>query len=205
MKQFVFLLILFPAFVFGQQDALLEEVKKQYQSNGVQCSVNVHIEVPGLKMPDKELYISFKEGSKPVIKGEGMMLVPKKGLLGQFNEVLNEESQIIFLGNKSDTALYKIVSLSPESDWVTADVKIYRPDKRIYFMDIFTKEYGAFQVKHKYAKSIMPQTSIITFEAEAFKLPLKFLGRGNTDEIPTDSDGKVRGRVTLQYSDVQIL
>ncbi len=72
-------------------------------------------------------------------------------------------------------------------------------------MDIFTKEYGAFQVKHKYTKSIMPQTSIITFEAEAFKLPLKFLGRGNADEIPTDADGKVRGRVTLQYSDVQIL
>jgi hypothetical protein len=199
------IIVLLPLLTIAQTDPLLEAVKENYKSNGVQCSVDVHIEVPGLKMPDKQLFIKFSPDSKPVIKGEGMMLVPKKGLLGQFNEVLEEESQVIFLGNQGDTALYKIVSLNSESDWVTADVKIYRPDKRIYFMDIFTKEYGSFKVRHRYGQTVMPTVSVITFEAEAFKLPVKFLGRGNAEDLPTDKDGKVRGRVTLQYSDVKLL
>jgi hypothetical protein len=198
-------LLLFSTVLAAQPDPLLEAVKANYRNSGVQCSVDVHIEVPGLKMPDKQLFIKFAPGSKPVIKGEGMLLIPKKGLLGQFNEVLEEESQVIFLGNQGDTALYKIVSLSSESDWVTADVKIYRPDKRIYYMDIFTKEYGSFKVRHRYAETVMPSISVITFEAEAFKLPVKFLGRGNAEDLPTDEDGKVRGRVTLQYSDVKLL
>lgn len=205
MTRLALFLLIIPTLAFGQSDPLLEAVKENYKTNSIQCSVDVQIDVPGLKMPDKQLFIKFSPDSKPVIKGEGMLLVPKKGLLGQFNEVLEEESQVIFLGNQGDTAMYKIVSLSSESDWVTADVKIYRPDRRIYFMDIFTKEYGSFKVRHQYEESVMPTTSVITFEAEAFKLPVKFLGRGNADDLPTDKDGKVRGRVTLRYSDVKLL
>lgn len=202
--KYLALFFVLPFLAIAQEDDLIKEVKAAYQSSGVQCSVNVHIDVPGLKMPDKKLFIRFEQNKEPVIKGDGMLLIPKKGLIGQFNEVLEANSQIIFLGNKSDTALYKVVSLDPESDWVTADIKIYRPDKRIYFMDVFTKEYGSFKVRHTYGKLILPEKSLVTFEAEAFKLPLKFLGRG-TDEIPADADGKVKGKVELTYTDVQIL
>lgn len=199
-----FFLILLPFLVFAEENELIKSVKAAYANAGVQCSVQVHVEVPGLKMPDKKLFIKFEEGKAPIIKGNGVLLVPKKGLLGQFNEVLAAESQVIFLGNSGDTANYKIVSLSAESDWVTADIKIYRPDKRIYYMDVFTKEFGSFKVRHSYRKSIFPTKSVVTFEAEAFKLPLKFMGR-NTEELPTDENGKVSGKVTLNYSEVKLL
>jgi hypothetical protein len=191
--------------LWAQSDPLIEAVKKTYANSGVQCSVAVHIEIPGLKMPDKDLFIRFVPNEKPIIKGSGMMLVPKKGLAGQFNEVFEANSQIIFLGNTSDTALYKIVSLDQSSDWVTADVKIYRPDQRVYFMDIFTKEFGSFKVKHQYETLAVPVKSTISFEAEAFKLPLKFMGRGDTDDLPTDENGKVNGKVILRYSEIELL
>lgn len=203
--RYFFVLLLLPLGLFAQQDALLQEVTKAYKNNGVQCSVLVHIEVPGLKMPDKNIFVQFKPNQKPVVKGDGMMLVPKKGLIGQFNEVLETKSQIIFLGNTPDTALYKVVSLDPESDWVTADLRICRSDKRIYYMDIFTKEFGSFQVRHRYKNAMLPVQSIISFEAEALKLPLKFMGRGQAEEIPTDANGKVKGRVILRYTDLFML
>ena len=204
MRYFLLMLAL-PLGVFAQEDALLTAVKKAYQNNGVQCSVAVHIEVPGLKMPDKNIFVKFRPNEKPVVKGDGMMLIPKKGLIGQFNEVLDAKSQIIFLGNDADTAIYKVVSLDPESDWVTADLRICRSNKRIYFMDIFTKEYGSFQVRHRYKSQMLPTQSVISFEAEALKLPLKFMGRGDAEDIPTDANGKVKGRVILRYSDVVML
>jgi hypothetical protein len=203
MKNF-FLLLLIPFATFAQEDELIKQVKAAYETTSMQCSVQVHVDVPGLKMPDKKIFIRFEQNKAPIIKGDGMMLVPKKGLIGQFNEIFAAKSQILFLGNKSDTALYKVVSLDPESDWVTADLKIYRPDKRIYFMDVFTKEYGSFKVRHTYGNLMLPQKSIVTFEAEAFKLPLKFMGRG-TDDIPTDENGKVKGTVALTYSEIQLL
>ena len=189
----------------AQNDQLIEEVKANYANAGMQCNVAVHIEIPGFKMPDKELFIRFVPGEKPIIKGSGMMLVPKKGLAGQLNEVFEANSQIIFLGLASDTALYKIVSLDQKSDWVTADVKIYKPDKRVYFMDIFTKEYGSFKVRHRYENFMVPVKSIISFEAEAFKLPLKFMGRGSAEDLPVDEDGKVNGKVVLRYSNIKML
>jgi hypothetical protein len=202
----IFALALFlPFALFGQQDALLESVKKAYKNNGVQCSVLVHIEVPGLKMPDKKIFIKFAPNQKPVVKGDGMMLVPKKGLIGQFNEVLDAKSQVIFLGNDADTAIYKVVSLDPNSDWVTADLRICRSNKRIYFMDIFTKEYGSFQVRHTYKNLMLPTHSTISFEADALKLPLKFMGRGEAEDIPADANGKVKGRVFLRYTDIIML
>jgi hypothetical protein len=52
---------------------------------------------------------------------------------------------------------------------------------------------------------MLPTQSVISFEAEALKLPLKFMGRGEAEDIPTDANGKVKGRVILRYSEVVML
>jgi hypothetical protein len=178
-------------------------IQKQNTIKNVQCSVNVHVDVPGVNMPDKKIFLKYEQGKKPVIKSNGLLMMPKKGLFGQFEELLETPYQAIFLGAKNDTLMYKLVSMDSESDWVTTDIYFSKKDYRIFFLDITTREHGSFQVYHFYGKGIFPKRTEVRFESLPAKLPLKFLGRNKAD-IKVSGDEKIKGKVVLTYSDVKL-
>jgi hypothetical protein len=203
MKQFVLILLfLSNCFLVKAQTELAENLKKKYDiKRGFETMVNIKIDVQGLTIPPKDISVFYEKGKKPQIKGKGILLLPKKGFLNQFSELLNVPAHWILLEEKGDVLYYKLVSLDPKSDWVTADLNISKANLRIDEINLTTKESGVYLIKHSYGKSVFPTTTEISFLTSRFNIPLKFLGKSNIK----DKDGKVKGKILLKFSNFKML
>jgi hypothetical protein len=206
MKQLLlFLTLVFSCFGVKAQSELAANLKNKYAINrGFETMVNITIDVPGLTIPPKDISVFYEKGKKPQIKGKGILLLPKKGFLNQFSELLNVEAHWILLEEKGDVLRYKLVSLDPKSDWVTADLKISKSNLRIDEINLTTKEAGVFLIKHSYGKAIFPTATEISFLTNKFNIPLKFLGKSSIKNIK-DKEGKVKGKIFLLFTNFRML
>jgi len=207
--------ILFLLFVllFNQQNtrAQLPEVltrilKEDTAFYSLSCKLEIEVDVTGLNMPNKEIELSLEKGKKPKIKGKGLIILPKRGILGQYREFLSVPIQAIPMETKGDTSVYKIVSLDNKTDWVTVDLELTESDARVHSLLIATRKNGEFMVYHYYPENLdfFPEKTVIEFEAMPLKLPLKFLGKNAGNEpFLKEQDGPVKGKVNLFYSDIE--
>ncbi len=166
----------------------------------VKCNIDIKIDVEGMVIPDKQIYVEFEEGMKPIVKGKGLALLPKKGIVGQFNELFSTLLQPIFLSRKGNYLIYKLVALEQNSDWITADIVFDEESLLIYEATINTRKQGTFYSKHYYDTTIYPSKSIITFNIKKFNIPIKFLGRNENASKHEKKDKEVLGKITLIYS-----
>lgn len=190
-----------------QLPEILQQVLKADTSyNTVRCKIEIHVEVAGLKIPDKEIALELEKGKEPKIKSEGMIFFPKRGVLGQYNEFLQTKCQSILIAEKPDTIVYKLVSLDNSTDWVTADMKLSKRDARVHEMLISTRKNGEFVVKHQYNRGsfIFPEKTEIGFVAMPIKFPLKFMGQKNSEPSVLNSDKPINGKVILHYSAIVV-
>lgn len=196
---------LLPVGVFSQDlDLMLDSVMSSSLFNkGMSFNVEIHVDVPGINMPDKTVQVSIDPDGKSKIKGEGLLLLPQKGVFGQFAEIRNTPNQVIFLGKMEDTLSYKIVSLDHKSDWVTADVFIHSKLKQLNRMEIVTRKYGTFKVEHIYGTEWYPKSTKVEFSALPVDLPLKFMGRNSQADIKIEKDKELTGIIILKYSEYQ--
>src|SRR6056300_742433 len=119
------------------QNQVIKDLQDYYTlGNGIQCSTNIKIEVPGMSIPEKEVYFKLMPGEKPRVKGPGLIFLPKKGMSNHFEDILNSEIHFIDMGNLGDTLLYKLVAIDPKSDWITADLYVLKGKQRIEKMKI---------------------------------------------------------------------
>lgn len=202
MKSFLFFfLYCFGQSLFAQHDPVIEKLIQKYaDQKKITCFIKVKIDVEGIKIPEKEVYVEFDKENKMVVKGEGLNLVPKKGTVNQFFDFFNAPFQSIFLGKEGDQLVYKLVSLDQKKDWITADIKFLENELQILESVVNTKEYGTFQTVNQYADEHFPSRSEIIFEVKKFKLPLKFIGREqNANHFP-EKDEKTLGKITLNYT-----
>lgn len=203
MNRIFFLLLIFCQTGLFAQDLnhLLDSVlNSDLFAKGMEFSVIVHIDVPGINMPDKTVLVSIDSEGKSKIKGEGLLLLPQKGIFGQLEEFRKTPNQVIFLGNHADTVSYKIVSLDSKSDWITADVFIHKKLRQIIRMEITTRKYGTFKVKHHYSKYWYPDSTQVQFSALAIELPLKFMGKSSQPDLKLENSSEVTGKIILRYS-----
>jgi hypothetical protein len=209
--QIIFLLL----FIIGwygktnaqQLPVLLQQVLKNDTSyNFVSCKINIHVDVPGLKMPDKMVEIILEKGKPPKIKGSGMIIFPKQGIIGQYRDFLDLNCQAIPIDEIGDTVKYKLVSLDKSTDWITVDLSLSKKETRVHKLVIATRKNGEFIVNHHYNKgdSLFPETTIISFESMPVKFPLKFMGQSGKEQSLLNSDVPVCGKVRLRYSDLII-
>ena len=71
------------------QPEYLNQLVKRYQiDNGFSSTVRIDIDVPGIVAPPKTVSVYAENGKKPKISGEGLVLLPKKGFIGQFSDIL---------------------------------------------------------------------------------------------------------------------
>ena len=174
--------------------------------NKLTCTLEIKLDVPGLNMPDKEVYLELEKGQKPQIKSKGLILIPKKGLIGQYRDILNLPSQTIIMESNGDTTVYKLVSLDNKTDWITVDFKVTETDARVHSLIVSTRKNGVYEITHSYEKrqTVFPLNSIIEFEAMPVKLPLKFIGKSLGSRQLTKDDGPISGKVYLHYSEMLI-
>ncbi len=172
----------------------------------VSCEVKIQIDIPGLTIPEKTVSIEAEKGKELLINGDGILFLPRNGLLGQYKTLLDTPVQTIDMGSKSDTLIYKLVSLSDTSDWITADVYVTSSDALVHKVVLATRNNGTFQIQHVYknAKLAFPSKTVLLFDAIPIKLPLKFMGQTSGAETLFNADKPLEGKVTLQYFNVDI-
>ena len=78
--------------MFGQQliDENIANLIATYTNESqIKCEITVDVQVEGMQVPTKTILVDFEEGKTPKIKGKGLALLPKKGMVNQFQELLN--------------------------------------------------------------------------------------------------------------------
>ena len=176
-------------------EALIQQYAEQIDIN---CDVYIEIDVEGMIVPPKTVNLKYENG-EPTISGEGIAMLPKKGIVDQFNRLLNEKFQAIYLSKRDTRRVYKLVSLDDRSDWITADIEFDEVSLLVTTATINTRKFGSFNVSNSYEDLKCPSKTEINFNLKKFKLPIKFLGR--VDATVTKSEGQeiTEGKVYLTY------
>ena len=188
---------------FGQDlsDSYILELKEKYDKDSeVKCQIRIRIDIDGLTIPEKEVYVEFARDQKVVVRGKGLSLLPKRGTIEQFRNLLSTPMQAIFLSKKGSYRVYKLVALDPSSDWITADIVFDPEEKLIYESVVNTRKHGTFTTLNQYDGKDYPSRTEVTFEVKKFKLPLKFIGSEQTAETLSGMNDDVIGRVILEYT-----
>jgi len=199
------LLFIIPIVGTAQNNVEIESIEKLIKKYSeiieVKCDVNINIDVVGMKIPDKQVSVEIVKDKPPRIEGKGLTLLPKKGFIGQFKELFDTPLQPIYLSRRGANVVYKLVSLDTNSDWVTADIEFGEDSLLIFSAAITTRKHGTFFTEHEYENGTFPSASLITFDIEKFKIPLKFIGRSEDVPIVEETEGKnTKGRITLTYT-----
>ena len=210
MRRFYFIwILLFSLSALGQQEGAvadegtdpIETLKARYaESLQLKCSVRVHIAVEGMQIPDKEIYLEYQKGQKPIVRGKGLTLLPKKGGLRQFQTLFSGNIQQIALPSEDGLLRYKLVALDPKSDWITADLWLAPGSYQILRTEVSTKSHGSFSTENSYEEAELPVETIISFEVKAFKLPLKFIGGSQSEFKKQKLEEGQMGKVVLRYA-----
>lgn len=197
----VFCLNVFTVCAQNQHDEKINALVEKYTAElNIKCEILIETDVEGMIVPDKKITVDFKENGKPEVKGKGITLLPKKGMINQFKELFSSPFQAIYLSKRQNNLVYKLVSLNQNSDWVTTDIEFDEDTLLIYNTIINTKKFGAFSTENTYDDGMYPSKSIVTFNIKKFKLPLKFIGRTESTTISNSKGKNVLGTVTLSYT-----
>lgn len=185
----------------NMNDQYILQLKEKYDTDmDLKCEISIRIDVEGLTIPEKQVYVEFSKDKKTVVKGKGLSLLPKRGTVEQFSNLFTTPMQAIFLSKKGSNRVYKLVSLDPSSDWITADI-VFDPDENLIYESVVnTRNHGTFSMLNQYAGENYPSRTEVTFEVRKFKLPLKFIGGEQTAETMTQMKEDVRGKVILKYT-----
>ena len=204
MRSFCFILAFFFVWTGLAQDTEDEHIlrlKKKYDTEiDLKCEIRIQVDVEGLVIPEKEVYVEFAKDRKVVVRGKGLSLIPKRGTVEQFRDLLSTPMQAIFLSKKGSNMVYKLVALDPSADWITADI-IFDPDQDLIYESVVnTRKHGTFTTLNEYDGQDYPSRTEVTFEVKKFKLPLKFIGGEQSSESMKGIDKEVMGKVILNYT-----
>jgi len=199
----VILAFLFSGSVLGQlpQDDYIVKLKSKYDVDiDLKCQIKVQIQVEGMVIPEKEIYVEFSEDVKTKVRGKGLSLLPKRGTVEQFKTLLSTPMQAIFLSNRGDLLVYKLVALDPNADWITADIVIDPEALLIHESVVNTRKHGTFSTLNEYDAGDYPSRTEVNFEVKSFNLPLKFIGGEQTAESVKERKAVENGTVILEYT-----
>ena len=177
-------------------EALIEHYSKAVDIN---CDVYIEIDVEGITVPPKTVNLRFENG-EPQISGEGIAMLPKKGIVNQFNDLLNQQFQAIYLSKRGTKRVYKLVSLDEQADWITADIEFDELNLLVSKATINTRKFGSFNVHNTYDGFKYPSKTEINFNLKKFKLPIKFLGRADASYKGAGESEITQGKVHLSYT-----
>ena len=197
------LLFTIPGFIVGQtmNDEHILRLKSKYDVDiDLKCEIRVRINVEGLVIPEKEVYVEFSKDGKTRVQGKGLSLLPKRGTVEQFKILLTTPMQAIFLSKRGSYRVYKLVSLDPSADWITADIVLDPEALLIYESVVNTRKHGTFTTVNQYDSGDYPSRTEVSFEVKKFNLPLKFIGSEQSRESSKGTDQEINGIVILEYN-----
>ncbi len=165
-KMLTSLILLFAVTSFAQEltDEHILRLRSKYDIDAdLKCQIRIHIEVRGMVIPDKEVYVEFGKEGKTRVQGKGLSLLPKRGTVEQFRNLFGTPMQAIFLSKRGALMVYKLVALDPSSDWITADIAFDPESLLVYESVVNTRKHGTFTTVNQYDAGDYPSRTEVNF------------------------------------------
>lgn len=215
MKQFL-LICIWCSSLYGVSQTPEEQVLDvKYRLDSIQsfsATINLHVDISFIQMPDKEAIVDFNKGENLKIQSEGFTLIPKRGLDLSFRELF--EYPFIAVDRGEVTTMNKplhsfsILPTNDKADFSVATLHIDLQSHRIVWAEISTKKDGTYilQLTYPTSQAILPTRLEVSFEMDRIRIPLNFAGKDiKVDRKKMRESDQKAGKITLdlEYSTIK--
>ncbi len=210
------LLLFSPGFSQNKDpEVMLERVKEEFKKiENYKADITVKVDIPFIKMPERNATLYFKQPDKIHIESEGFAMLPKEGI--NFSPISLFESEHTSFYEKEEmiedvnAAVIKVIPLNDKSDLVLSTLWIDPIKNLILKVESSRKPTGTFVIEFDYTEMEnglnLPEAIEFTFSVD----PLMFRSR-NPQEMKLDENdqsgdsSKVKtGKVFIYYSNYEV-
>jgi len=185
---------------------LLKDVlKKSEEVKSFEADVDIDVDVDFIRIPVKKGRVFYKSPDRFRFRATGFVLVPKKGLNFNVQEILASNHAAIYVGDDSANHKIKIVPMDDQANFLLATAFVDKSAPRINRLEVTTQGQGNYVLLFEYDGSLpfaIPAVTRIKFEINQIDIPLKFIGNLKVDKKKMGE--KSSGTVTLRYSNFVI-
>ena len=196
-------------------EIMLERVKEEFKKiENYKADITVKVDIPFIKMPERNATLYFKQPDKIHIESEGFAMLPKEGI--NFSPISLFESEHTSFYEKEEmiedvnAAVIKVIPLNDKSDLVLSTLWIDPIKNLILKVESSRKPTGTFVIEFDYNEMEgglhLPAAIEFTFSVD----PLMFHSR-NPQEMKIDENeqsensSKVKtGKVFIYYSNYEV-
>lgn len=217
----IFFLLLVCIFVHiktnAQDDAkkYIQEVNKKFISlKSYKAHVNMHFDIPGVKMKKMTGKLLYKKPDKFRIKAKGIFFMPKQNPMQNIGNMLLDTSSYTAvvsgfeLAGNAECAVINIIPLKSDNELILGKFWISKGNYLIMKSQITTKNNGTVETSSFYSTYVnygLPSQTTIWVEMQKVKVPKMMamdMKKKKVDDRPGDL--KEKGRIELNFSDYQI-
>lgn len=202
---------------FAQDDAkkYIQEVNKKFISlNSYKAHVNMHFDIPGVKMKKMTGKLLYKKPDKFRIRAKGIFFMPKQNPMQNIGNMLLDTTSYTAvvsgfeLTGNAECAVINIIPLKSDNELILGKFWISRGNFLIMKSQITTKNNGTVEtssVYSTYANYGLPSQTTIWVEMQKIKVPKMMAMDMKKKKIEENNgDLKEKGRIELNFSDYQI-
>lgn len=207
-----FIFILFSISLTAQkQDSLLTALQTKLDSlYSFEATVHLNVDIEHVNMPSKTARIQFEKGKKIKIDSESFIMVPKKGLdfnlqeLFRYPYIALRTGQISIGGQECE--VFRVIPESPKADFAIATLAIDPKALRLVRSEISTRKNGEFTVEYFYGAPVdaLPSEVVVTLSVSDIRVPLRFLAKNaEIDQKNLQADER-QGKINILFEDYTI-
>lgn len=212
------LLMLFALNVaYAQQDAkvLIRQLNQRMQViQDYKASVQMHFNIPGVKMRDMQGKVFFKQPGKFKIKAKGIFFLPKQNPMQDVNALLTDTASYttVISGYEKidgrDCAVVNVIPLKTDNELILGKFWIDVREPLIYKSQMTTKNNGTLETSSvfgAYKKYGLPDALLIKVEVNKIKVPKMMSVDLNKKSTPkSDKNVKEPGYIQIKFTGYQI-
>lgn len=190
---------------------VLNSLKSKYSGiKDYTVDARIMVDVPFLKMAEKQARIYYKYPDKVHIETDGFAMLPKRAASFDPASFIGSDYTAVYIkkekrGN-SFLDVIKTIPHDPESDVILNTFWIDQVKKQILQFEINSKSGGAFQVIFEYNNLPfdLPQRLTVNFDVKDMNLPKTATGEMNVSDKKKGTAKTNKGKVTITYSNYKV-
>lgn len=198
----------------SEAQQLINAVNKKMKSiSDYKASVQMHFDLPGIKINDMKAKVFFKRPDKFRIKAKGIFFMPKDNPLKNVSALLENTKAYtsVISGYESvggkRCAIVNIIPLNTELELIVGKFWISLNDPLIYKTEITTKKNGTIRSRNIFksgSSSPLPQKVIIQIEMTKFKVPKLLAADIKKKSSKKEGPERGTGKIFMTFTDYQI-
>jgi hypothetical protein len=180
--------------------------------NNYSADVSISLNVSFIRIPVRSAKVYYKKPDKVRIKSKDFVMLPKKGINFQLQDLLNKPYTAVWIRREKRKGqmceVIKLIPLNDNPEVIVATLWLDRRNSRLMALDANTRENGSFSIGFGYTETPdaydLPRLLQFTFEVNKMSLPMGITGEFDVDERSRKPDGPEKATLTLKYSNFLI-